>query len=864
MTNIRGIGNQQGLPDLQDDPKSKETTSKESLSQPEEQPRAVSEQSQIERSLRSRTTLSSTNLRSSLEAALKGSSNNPTVRPLIGREFQSAVNNLVRAANRLSDAATNYRTDTQSRLNAIGREANNFIAVAKESIDKIDSSRSQMAGDSSLPSLDNLLTQLQNVVAKVQSETNNLLFNSNINLEEMTRGASIFERSAKRMELGDATAIKAVNSSFETVTTAPSKISTRAANYATAMDNAATPLAANAQKTAALLENSKNSTAFSLKGVVRNLADKAYKFVYNVKEKADSIIDEYVKPLGKALGAGVKNIWNSIFNPDKNPNGKAVKLDKLVSNTEELRALANAARAGDSRAASQLQQKYGYTATTAPKPGQMWLASNFVAGDLQNGQVVAGKFPTSSTRATTPADVNSLVFRHQNLAMTRSGNTARIANSTVGSIDEFKQAVAANRAKLGMPVQGGELIPVQLTLEGGGGLGKRYGAAFEEMYNLGVVPASVTGTSAGAIAASLIAGGLDPRDADEIAKDPKLKKFFDVTIEGAGIMDGREIYRYVDEKLRALTGIKDRPVTFADLPMPLYLITTKLADSQAPNDLTRVEDRKMVFSKENTPDTPVAMAVMASAAIPGAFDPVEFVDVATGRTIRLADGGVLDNFAIGVHNSKLPELGIQLHSPNNNHPRNGTGEPKPLEAGNLISGNFFGNAKIGLKMQADSGSQAADFRERNSPKPGTFILNIPVWNLQDFEKQNTVFEFEYNNKIDPALDKQTSTITQDFFRRFMDKLQDPNASATNLNKFPENTSFTRSFTANGTNWTANYTSGNDEVSFRSSNGKNYTVELGKSRIEDWLADDVSFGDIGFRFRDVIVDYEKFLGRVGAL
>ena len=59
---------------------------------------------------------------------------------------------------------------------------------------------------------------------------------------------------------------------------------------------------------------------------------------------------------------------------------------------------------------------------------------------------------------------------------------------------------------------------------------------------------------------------------DNILKDPNLDKLKDWDlIDGGGAFNGNYAFNYFDQKLRELTGIKDRPVTFADLKIPLQL-----------------------------------------------------------------------------------------------------------------------------------------------------------------------------------------------------------------------------------------------------------------------------------------------------
>src|SRR5262249_47244892 len=151
---------------------------------------------------------------------------------------------------------------------------------------------------------------------------------------------------------------------------------------------------------------------------------------------------------------------------------------------------------------------------------------------------------------------------------------------------------------------------------------------------LGVVPTSVSGTSAGSIGAALIAAGADPKKVAEFMQDPKLQD----------VMSNPDAFDTLDKVLREITGIKDRPVTFADLKMPLQICATTFSDTQPPpgkGDLTQVANRRFIFSQENTPNTPVALAVRASMAIPLVYDPVRMVDPTTGREVHLYDGGIL-------------------------------------------------------------------------------------------------------------------------------------------------------------------------------------------------------------------------------
>jgi len=292
-----------------------------------------------------------------------------------------------------------------------------------------------------------------------------------------------------------------------------------------------------------------------------------------------------------------------------------------------------------------LKQSTGYTSETAPKPG-----TQFIDPRLQRGATPNAKdFPVGKP-VTEPAKPNDVLFG--------GGKTPTITGPdgkerTFKTPEEYSKFVADNRAAAGMPKKDGDPIGVHLTMMGGGGQGKRYMAALNEMLSQGVVPTSASGTSAGSIGAAMIAAGGDPKKVADFMLDPNLQRN----------MNDANAYNTLDQKLRELTGIKDRPVTFADLKMPLQIVATKYSDTQpepGKGDLTQVDNRRFVFSQENTPNTPVALAVRASMAIPSYYDPVRMVDPTTGREVHLYDGGILDNLPTDTAPKGQPMVGLSL------------------------------------------------------------------------------------------------------------------------------------------------------------------------------------------------------------
>jgi NTE family protein len=488
-------------------------------------------------------------------------------------------------------------------------------------------------------------------------------------------------------------------------------------------------------------------------------------------------------------------------------------------------------KAALAQAEGELSSKFGYTRATAPKPGAMWVDPQFMSKELPGGQLSASRLPTG-TPVTKPPEPLDFLF---------GGKPDGAAQSK-----QYQAAVAARRAELGMPVQDGKPIGVHMALEGGGGKGKRYAAMLAEMQQLGVVPVSLSGTSAGSIAAAFAATGATPEQIEGIAKDPRLQKLYDIDLDmkDGGLLNGKNAYELFDQKLRELTGIKDRPVTFADLKVPLQLVAAKAYDSAAPNGFPTNKDRIFVFSQETTPDTPVALAMRASMAIPGVFEPVQMVDPATGRSIHLTDGGSLDNLPMGYGKHNLPQIGAALVAPDSNHPSNAIGTPKALPTGQLDTTNVLWSALNGYTFMKDNATSAADFRDRTQPGANQFMLSLPTWNLDNPKQSNSILGFGYDPKLDPILDKQTRQVTQNFLKSFMDDMRVPGARGANVStEIPRDLHFREQVSVNGQNYQVSYSGGDNLVAVNTSTGKKMDLKLGQKKIEAMYLDHMAYGDL---------------------
>ena len=196
------------------------------------------------------------------------------------------------------------------------------------------------------------------------------------------------------------------------------------------------------------------------------------------------------------------------------------------------------------------------------------------------------------------------------------------------------------------------------VFEGGGVRTAAFAGAYEAAVKAGIGFSDVAGTSGGSIAAALVATGAPPDaiwekirslDFAKLAmggpdKRQKLSGVPNVFKRGiawmasseyrkispfvmhGGLYNSQSIEDWVEVVLRELLNQKasTRRVIFDDLPIPLYVVASDLG-SREPK----------VWSKHQTPQDSVALAVRCSCAIPFFFKPVR-----SGGTTYV-DGGVL-------------------------------------------------------------------------------------------------------------------------------------------------------------------------------------------------------------------------------
>lgn len=227
-----------------------------------------------------------------------------------------------------------------------------------------------------------------------------------------------------------------------------------------------------------------------------------------------------------------------------------------------------------------------------------------------------------------------------------------------------------------------------LHLSGGGARGSTYIGLLEALDELGVRQnlKAVAGTSAGSIAALVIALGYTKEEARTIFLDTNMKSFLEqperkdtwvptfikqgfAAVSGfrnnhAGLSSGNVLHAHLQKLVENKLGNPN--ATFADLAKkikdqgelsPFKNIYVMAADISGPGA------KPVTLSHEHSPDTPLALAVLASSAFPGAFKPVLLPGNGSTRQKELVDGGLVQNMPCVFHDAKYGLLNEQGENP---------------------------------------------------------------------------------------------------------------------------------------------------------------------------------------------------------
>lgn len=176
-------------------------------------------------------------------------------------------------------------------------------------------------------------------------------------------------------------------------------------------------------------------------------------------------------------------------------------------------------------------------------------------------------------------------------------------------------------------------IPINLVLSGGGIKCAAHLALLEKIEELGLKINAISGSSGGALVASLYASGLSTQDILQIFKKTSLFKFSFFSIKKAGIFD-TFLFKSILEN-----QIKNK---FSELEIPIYITASNMQ-----NGKPRYFDKGKLLKP-----------VLASCAIPGIYSPIRI------NKILYSDGGILDNFPMKPFlKSGLPIIGSYVAEP---------------------------------------------------------------------------------------------------------------------------------------------------------------------------------------------------------
>jgi NTE family protein len=178
---------------------------------------------------------------------------------------------------------------------------------------------------------------------------------------------------------------------------------------------------------------------------------------------------------------------------------------------------------------------------------------------------------------------------------------------------------------------------IALALGGGGTRGFAHVGVIKALEAQGIVPDIIVGTSVGSAVGALYAAGYSGFQLQEMSIPMKEERVIDWSWPNRGLFTGKPLQTFINQSLKQ-TPIENLHRTFA-------VVATDLASGE-----------KTVFRTGNT-----GMAVSASCAVPGVFQPV----VINGRSY--VDGGLVEpvpasvaralgaDFVIAVNISNLPQ-----------------------------------------------------------------------------------------------------------------------------------------------------------------------------------------------------------------
>ena len=153
-------------------------------------------------------------------------------------------------------------------------------------------------------------------------------------------------------------------------------------------------------------------------------------------------------------------------------------------------------------------------------------------------------------------------------------------------------------------------LKIALVLGGGAARGFAHIGVIKALEAQGIVPDMVVGTSAGSVVGALYASGMSGFELQNLALQMEEDMLVDWTFPNRGVLKGEALQDFINHK------VKNLPIQ--KMPKPLGVVATDLQSGE-----------RVLFRRGDT-----GMAVRASSAVPGMFQPVEI----SGRDY--VDGGL--------------------------------------------------------------------------------------------------------------------------------------------------------------------------------------------------------------------------------
>ncbi|PKO63866.1 MAG: esterase [Betaproteobacteria bacterium HGW-Betaproteobacteria-17] len=142
-------------------------------------------------------------------------------------------------------------------------------------------------------------------------------------------------------------------------------------------------------------------------------------------------------------------------------------------------------------------------------------------------------------------------------------------------------------------------LKIALVLGGGAARGFAHIGVIKALEAQGIAPDIVVGTSAGSVVGALYAAGMSGFELQSLALQMKEDMLADWTLPNRGVLKGAALQDFINQH------VKNLPIQ--KLPKPLGVVATDLQSGE-----------RALFRYGNT-----GMAVRASSAVPGMFQPVE-------------------------------------------------------------------------------------------------------------------------------------------------------------------------------------------------------------------------------------------------